>query len=203
MAEILTYNTFTLLRSLILFLFKISHTYTFFTIISLSVTFSQSYPATYQPNIHMSFTFLVFQDFSDQEQDFPRIRISRNKHTSESLSNFNFLICFYLLVFFRTLEVGDVVVHKDPTNLSNLLVRRIAALQDWEMASTDENDVPFTLVKNQCWVLADNEKLNPQVLVYFLLVIPLKSDCFTPPFFFSFLIALLVHFLVFSMIFGL
>lgn len=61
-----------------------------------------------------------------------------------------------------TLEVGDVVVHKDPTNLANLLVRRIAALQDWEMASTDENDVPFTLVKNQCWVLADNEKLNPK-----------------------------------------
>lgn len=66
-------------------------------------------------------------------------------------------------MFFRTLEVGDVVVHKDPENLDNLLVRRIAALEGWEMASTDDNDAPFTLVKDQCWVLADNEKLKPKV----------------------------------------
>ena len=31
------------------------------------------------------------------------------------------------------------------------------------MASTDENDESFVLKKDQCWVVADNQKLKPKV----------------------------------------
>ncbi|KAI3449779.1 hypothetical protein Pfo_006444 [Paulownia fortunei] len=59
-------------------------------------------------------------------------------------------------------HVGDVVVLKDPENSTKYLVRRIAATEGYEMASTDKNDKPFVLEKDQCWVLADNKKLKPQ-----------------------------------------
>ncbi|KAK4408148.1 hypothetical protein Sango_0395800 [Sesamum angolense] len=39
--------------------------------------------------------------------------------------------------------VGDVVVLKDPINSDKYLVRRLAAVEGYEMASTDENDEPF------------------------------------------------------------
>ncbi|KAJ9176447.1 hypothetical protein P3X46_011757 [Hevea brasiliensis] len=58
--------------------------------------------------------------------------------------------------------VGDVVVVKDPENSDNHLVRRLAAIEGYEMVSTDEKDEPFVLEKDQCWVLADNEKLKPK-----------------------------------------
>ncbi|GKU86276.1 hypothetical protein SLEP1_g821 [Rubroshorea leprosula] len=58
--------------------------------------------------------------------------------------------------------VGDVVVLKDPENRDNHLVRRLAAVEGYEMVSTDEKDEPFTLEEDQCWVLADNEKLKPK-----------------------------------------
>ncbi|XP_011083030.1 uncharacterized protein LOC105165649 isoform X2 [Sesamum indicum] len=58
--------------------------------------------------------------------------------------------------------VGDVVVLKDPMNSDKYLVRRLAAVEGYEMASTDENDEPFVLEKDQCWVLADNENLKPK-----------------------------------------
>ncbi|KAL0390910.1 UNVERIFIED_CONTAM: hypothetical protein Scaly_0448100 [Sesamum calycinum] len=58
--------------------------------------------------------------------------------------------------------VGDVVVLKDPINSDKYLVRRLAAVEGYEMASTDENDEPFVLEKDQCWVLADNENLKPK-----------------------------------------
>ncbi|GLT42302.1 hypothetical protein SLA2020_163090 [Shorea laevis] len=58
--------------------------------------------------------------------------------------------------------VGDVVVLKDPENRDNHLVRRLAAVEGYEMVSTDEKDEPFTLDEDQCWVLADNEKLKPK-----------------------------------------
>ncbi|KAM7496103.1 hypothetical protein LguiA_020517 [Lonicera macranthoides] len=58
--------------------------------------------------------------------------------------------------------VGDVVVLKDPQKSDNYLVRRLAAVEGYEMASTDEKDEPFVLNKDECWVLADNENLKPK-----------------------------------------
>uniref|UniRef100_A0A5B6ZNY5 Putative Peptidase S24/S26A/S26B/S26C family protein isoform 1 n=1 Tax=Davidia involucrata TaxID=16924 RepID=A0A5B6ZNY5_DAVIN len=56
--------------------------------------------------------------------------------------------------------VGDVVVLKDPDNSDNYLIRRMTAIEGYEMESTDEKDEPFVLEKDQCWVLADNENLK-------------------------------------------
>ncbi|THG02577.1 hypothetical protein TEA_003132 [Camellia sinensis var. sinensis] len=64
--------------------------------------------------------------------------------------------------FDRRVFVGDVVVVKDPVNTDNYLVRRLAAIEGYEMVSTDEKDEPFVLEKDQCWVLSDNENLKPK-----------------------------------------
>ncbi|XP_039004018.1 uncharacterized protein LOC120130944 isoform X1 [Hibiscus syriacus] len=58
--------------------------------------------------------------------------------------------------------LGDVVVLKDPDNSENYLVRRLAATEGYEMVSKDEKEESFVLEKDQCWVLADNEKLKPK-----------------------------------------
>ncbi|KAF5738946.1 hypothetical protein HS088_TW12G00142 [Tripterygium wilfordii] len=58
--------------------------------------------------------------------------------------------------------IGDLVVLKDPEKSNNYLVRRLAATEGYEMASTDEKDEPFVLDKDECWVLADNDKLKPK-----------------------------------------
>ncbi|XP_073106224.1 mitochondrial ATP-independent inner membrane protease subunit 2 isoform X1 [Elaeis guineensis] len=58
--------------------------------------------------------------------------------------------------------VGDVVLLKDPERPDDYLVRRLAAIEDYEMISTDEKDAPFILEKDQCWVLSDNESLKPK-----------------------------------------
>ncbi|CAN4093250.1 unnamed protein product [Withania somnifera] len=58
--------------------------------------------------------------------------------------------------------VGDVVVLKDPIKADDYLVRRLAAVEGYEMVSTDEKDEPFVLEKDQCWVLADNENVKPK-----------------------------------------
>lgn len=58
--------------------------------------------------------------------------------------------------------VGDVVVLKDPIKSDDYLVRRLAAVEGYEMVSTDEKDEPFVLEKDQCWVLADNENVKPK-----------------------------------------
>ncbi|XP_078439938.1 mitochondrial ATP-independent inner membrane protease subunit 2-like [Wolffia australiana] len=58
--------------------------------------------------------------------------------------------------------IGDVVVLKDPESPEDYLVRRLAAIEGYEMASNDEKDEPFVLEKDQCWVLADNESLKPK-----------------------------------------
>nr|KJB11332.1 hypothetical protein B456_001G254000 [Gossypium raimondii] len=60
--------------------------------------------------------------------------------------------------------LGDVIVLKDPDNSENYLVRRLAATEGYEMVSKDEKDEPFVLEKDQCWVLADNDKLKPKSL---------------------------------------
>ncbi|KAG8064225.1 hypothetical protein GUJ93_ZPchr0004g38492 [Zizania palustris] len=59
--------------------------------------------------------------------------------------------------------VGDVVLLKDPEKSDDLIVRRLAALEGYEMVSNDEKDEPFVLDKDQCWVLAENQSLKPKV----------------------------------------
>mgnify|MGYP003702241877 CR=1 FL=1 len=63
----------------------------------------------------------------------------------------------------RQVFVGDVVLLKDPEKSDDLIVRRLAALEGYEMVSNDEKDEPFVLDKDQCWVLADNQSLKPKV----------------------------------------
>ncbi|XP_008810535.2 uncharacterized protein LOC103721924 isoform X1 [Phoenix dactylifera] len=58
--------------------------------------------------------------------------------------------------------VGDVVLLKDPEKSDDYLVRRLAAIEGYEMVSADEKDMPFILEKDQCWVLSDNESLKPK-----------------------------------------
>ncbi|KAL9253738.1 Mitochondrial ATP-independent inner membrane protease subunit 2-like protein [Drosera capensis] len=58
--------------------------------------------------------------------------------------------------------VGDVVVLKDPEKPNDYMVRRLAAVEGYEMLSTDEKDEPFILEEDQCWVLSDNENLKPK-----------------------------------------
>ncbi|XP_019461329.1 PREDICTED: uncharacterized protein LOC109360718 [Lupinus angustifolius] len=60
----------------------------------------------------------------------------------------------------KTVFVGDVVVLKDPEKADNFLVRRLTAVEGYEMVSTDEKDEPFVLEKEQCWVASDNENLK-------------------------------------------
>lgn len=52
---------------------------------------------------------------------------------------------------------------KDPMNSDKYLVRRLAAIEGYEMASTDEKDEPFVLEDNECWVLAEDKDLKPKV----------------------------------------
>ncbi|KAE8803035.1 hypothetical protein D1007_21245 [Hordeum vulgare] len=49
---------------------------------------------------------------------------------------------------------------KDPEKSDDLIVRRLAAVQGYEMVSTDEKDEPFVLDKDECWVMADNQELK-------------------------------------------
>ncbi|XP_078160968.1 mitochondrial ATP-independent inner membrane protease subunit 2-like isoform X2 [Carex rostrata] len=85
----------------------------------------------------------------------------------DSLSHFPFL---FVLSFDKgtanfisemQVFVGDVVLVKDPEN-SNVIVRRLAATEGYEMVSSDEKEEPFVLDKDQCWVLSDNTSLKPK-----------------------------------------
>ncbi|XP_054800408.1 uncharacterized protein LOC129304682 [Prosopis cineraria] len=58
--------------------------------------------------------------------------------------------------------IGDVVILKDPEKRNNHLVRRLAAIEGYEMVSANEKDEPFVLEQDQCWVLADNQNLKPK-----------------------------------------
>ncbi|CAL0310390.1 unnamed protein product [Lupinus luteus] len=60
----------------------------------------------------------------------------------------------------RHVFVGDLVVLKDTKKPDNYLVRRLTAIEGYEMVSTDEKDEPFVLEKDQCWVVSDNENLK-------------------------------------------
>ncbi|TYI20583.1 hypothetical protein ES332_A07G248400v1 [Gossypium tomentosum] len=64
---------------------------------------------------------------------------------------------------------GEAMAPTIGEQASTLLVRKIpiadptlAATEGYEMVSNDEKDEPFVLEKDQCWVLADNDKLKPK-----------------------------------------
>lgn len=55
------------------------------------------------------------------------------------------------------------MVLKNPEKPDDYLVRRLAATGGYEMASTNEKDESFILEQDQCWVVAENEKLKVKV----------------------------------------
>ncbi|XP_010671023.2 uncharacterized protein LOC104887934 [Beta vulgaris subsp. vulgaris] len=61
----------------------------------------------------------------------------------------------------QQIRVGDVVLLKDPLGSNNYVVRRLAAVSGYEMASNNKKDKPFVLEDGQCWVLSDNKNLKP------------------------------------------
>lgn len=66
----------------------------------------------------------------------------------------------------RYLFIGDAVVLKDPNNSDKYLVRRLAAVEGFEMVSGDEKEEPFVLEKDKCWVIAENQELKAKVHTY-------------------------------------
>lgn len=62
----------------------------------------------------------------------------------------------------RYLFVGDAVVLKDPNDSDKYLVRRLAAVEGFEMVSGDAKEEPFVLEKDQCWVVAENKDIKPK-----------------------------------------
>lgn len=74
-----------------------------------------------------------------------------------------FLTCNSLLYGHRQVFVGDVVMLKNPEKPDDYLVRRLAAIEGYEMVSEKEKEEPFILEKDQCWVLSDNEALKAKV----------------------------------------
>ncbi|KAG6785793.1 hypothetical protein POTOM_007377 [Populus tomentosa] len=86
-------------------------------------------------------------------------------HDKPRYHQYNVLIGMMLvavIVLGRRVFVGDVVLLKDPEKSDDFLVRRLAAIEGYEMVSADEKDDPFVLDKDECWVLADNDKLKPK-----------------------------------------
>ncbi|MCO5612089.1 hypothetical protein L7F22_066351 [Adiantum nelumboides] len=61
----------------------------------------------------------------------------------------------------RSVFIGDVVLFKDPLNPEQERVRRVAAIEGDQMVSTDTKDLPFALDDGHCWVISDNESINP------------------------------------------
>ncbi|XP_020213171.1 uncharacterized protein LOC109797525 isoform X1 [Cajanus cajan] len=62
----------------------------------------------------------------------------------------------------KNVSVGDLVVLKNPEKKDNYLVRRLTAIEGYEMVSTNDKDETFILEKDQCWVEADNKSLKPK-----------------------------------------
>jgi hypothetical protein len=73
--------------------------------------------------------------------------------------------------FCRQVFVGDVVLIKDPEKSNNYIVRRLAAIEGYEMVSSNEEEEPFVLDNDQCWVLSDNTSLKPKVQLLILATI--------------------------------
>lgn len=54
---------------------------------------------------------------------------------------------------------------RDPEKPDDYLIRRLAAIEGYEIVSSDEKDEPFVLEEDQCWVLSDNDSLKPKVIL--------------------------------------
>lgn len=68
----------------------------------------------------------------------------------------------------RTLAVGDVVAFNSPLNEhdpNSIMVRRVAALEGHPMLTTDDADFAERVPLGHCWVLADNEQLEPPEVI--------------------------------------
>lgn len=64
----------------------------------------------------------------------------------------------------RNIAVGDVVAFNsplDPNSSHSLMVRRVAALENHPMLTTEDPDYVERIPSGHCWVLADNEQLSP------------------------------------------
>ncbi|KAK9804469.1 hypothetical protein WJX73_005263 [Symbiochloris irregularis] len=64
----------------------------------------------------------------------------------------------------RQVFTGDVVAFNSPLSQQpehSVLVRRVAASEGDEMVSDHADDQPFSLPEGHCWVLADNDELQP------------------------------------------
>lgn len=66
---------------------------------------------------------------------------------------------------------------KDPDSTYNCSVRRLAAIEGHEMVSTNEEEEPLILERDQCRVLADDKKLNPKVSYTCRLVVRNNCQC--------------------------
>lgn len=63
-----------------------------------------------------------------------------------------------------TLSKGDVIAFTSPlasAESQHVLIRRVAALEGEEMVSGQGDEEPYVIPNNHCWVLADNEQLQP------------------------------------------
>ena len=56
---------------------------------------------------------------------------------------------------------------EDTNNSDKDLVRRLAAVEGFEMVTGDEKEEPFGLDKDQCWVTAENQELKAKVKITF------------------------------------
>ena len=100
------------------------------------------------------------------------------------MKSLNFCICCFSCLMYKTwmstlsskpwlkpprpvINVGDVVVLEDPLDSYKLVVRKLAAVEGYEMASTDEDDEPFALGEDQAWVISANLSLTEEVYFHF------------------------------------
>lgn len=58
--------------------------------------------------------------------------------------------------FSGPLFVKDVIAFTNPLNKDQILVRRVGAVAQDEIVSSDPDDVPFTLDEDSVWVMSDN-----------------------------------------------
>lgn len=62
----------------------------------------------------------------------------------------------------RSVAVGDIVAFRSPLDIKqeHVMVRRVAASEQQQLVSDDDKET-VTIPAGNCWVLADNEELEP------------------------------------------
>jgi len=63
----------------------------------------------------------------------------------------------------RSVAVGDIIAFKSPLDVKqeHVMVRRVAASEHTPMISEQDDEESFKIPVGHCWVLADNEELQP------------------------------------------